>query len=107
MRGDDFEREARALEKYLRLMLAHPFFGSDPKLTEFLSHRNAPIRTKIRGAGFLSGVRQSLETRKLAAVKDPDDFLAKERDWASGYLQHAKEAAHTLQVRMNRCTKFM
>ena len=55
MMGDDFVNDARHLERYMHQMLRHPVFGRDKHIEEFLVHRNAPIRAKIR-KGFLVSI---------------------------------------------------
>lgn len=90
MRGDDFTKECKVLEKYVYSLLCHPVFGVDPHMAEFLEHQNPPIRAKIR-KGLFSGVRQSLDSRKQS-TRDVDDSFQKERDWANQYGVQLKEA---------------
>ena len=65
-------------------MLRHPVFGRDKHIEEFLVHRNAPIRAKIR-KGFLAGVKESFDRRNTSSIRDPDDFFQKEKEWALAY----------------------
>jgi len=84
MMGDDFVNDARHLERYMHQMLRHPVFGRDKHIEEFLVHRNAPIRAKIR-KGFLAGVKESFDRRSTSSIRDPDDFFQKEKEWALAY----------------------
>ena len=74
----------------LNFQLRHPVFGRDKHLEEFLVHKNAPIRAKIK-KGFLTGVKESLEMRKTSTIRDPDDFFQKEKEWAMAYGTQIKE----------------
>ena len=84
MMGDDFVNDARHLERYMHQMLRHPVFGRDKHIEDFLVHRNAPIRAKIR-KGFLAGVKESFDRRNTSSIRDPDDFFQKEKEWALAY----------------------
>ena len=86
--GFYFDRKSTYCE--LNFQLRHPVFGRDKHLEEFLVHKNAPIRAKIK-KGFLTGVKESLEMRKTSTIRDPDDFFQKEKEWAMAYGTQIKE----------------
>ena len=90
MVGDNFVNDAHRLERYLHQMLRHPVFGRDKHVEEFLMHRNAPIRAKIK-RGFLAGMKESLDMRKTSQIRDPDDFFQKEKEWAMAYGAQIKD----------------
>ena len=91
MSGDDFRQDVASLERYMQQILRHPVFGRDRHVAEFLEHRNAPIRAKIK-KGFFAGVKETLESRKTSGIRDADDFFQKEREWAVAYGAHIKDA---------------
>ncbi|XP_023228928.1 sorting nexin-32-like [Centruroides sculpturatus] len=81
--GDEFHKDCRQLEQYLRLLLNHPLFGCEDVLEKFLTEKEPPARAKIK-KGLFSKLSDSIENRK-SNHKDCEEFFQKERDWVNKY----------------------
>ena len=92
MRGDDFGKEISLLDRYMQQMLHHPVFGRDRHLAEFLEHKTPPIRAKIRRGSLLSWGAKTLHAATRKNVAEDEEFFVKEREWASIYGNHIKDA---------------
>ena len=92
MKGDDFGKEISLLDQYMQQMLHHPVFGRDRHLAEFLEHKNPPIRAKIRRGSLLTWGAKTFHNATRKAVTEDEDFFVKEREWASIYGNHIKDA---------------
>ncbi|UYV79582.1 CERK [Cordylochernes scorpioides] len=89
--GDDFHRDCRQLEQYLRLLLSHHILGKDPALEHFLTVPQAPPRTKVKKS-LLRKITEGIENRK-GSHKDCEEFFQKERDWVTKYGTSMKETS--------------
>ena len=92
MKGDDFGNECSLLDRYMQQMLHHPVFGRDRHLAEFLEHKNPPIRAKIKRGGLLAWGAKTLDAATRKNAIDDEEFFVKEREWASIYGSHIKDA---------------
>ena len=92
MKGDDFENECSLLDRYMQQLLHHPVFGRDRHLAEFLEHKNPPIRAKIKRGGLLAWGAKTFDAATRKNAIDDEDFFVKEREWASIYGNHIKDA---------------
>ena len=92
MKGDDFGKEISQLDRYMQQVLHHPVFGRDRHLVEFLEHKNPPIRAKIRRGSLLSWGAKTFHAATRKSVIEDEDFFVKEREWASIYGNHIKDA---------------
>lgn len=89
--ADDFQRDCRQLEEYLRLLVAHDIFGRDQILERFLTELEPPARSKVK-RGLLSRLSDSIESRK-GAHKDCEEFFQIEREWVTKYGAYIKDAS--------------
>jgi len=80
------------LEKYLEMIVSHPILGRDEHLSTFLESSDPPPRPAKLKKGWLSGVKDRWDARN-ASAKDCDEWFAKERDWATSYNAHIKDAS--------------
>ena len=92
MKGDDFGKEISLLDRYMQQLLHHPVFGRDRHLAEFLEHKNPPIRAKIRRGSILTWGAKTFQAATRKTVTDDEEFFVKEREWASIYGNHIKDA---------------
>ena len=92
MKGDDFAKEISLLDRYMQQLLHHPVFGRDRHLAEFLEHKNPPIRAKIRKGSILTWGAKTFQAATRKAATDDEEFFVKEREWASIYGNHIKDA---------------
>ncbi|XP_043224135.1 sorting nexin-32-like [Amphibalanus amphitrite] len=91
--GDDWQRDCRLMERYLRLLLRHEVLGRDPALESFLAAGEAPVRTLVRRS-LLTRLQDGL-TGSRATHPDCDEFFQRERVKLNEYepaLQRAAEA---------------
>merc|ERR1712013_553822 len=85
-------KDCRMLEKYLDMIVSHPILGKDEHLSTFLENSDPPPRPAKLKKGWLSGVKDRWDARN-ASAKDCDEWFAKERDWATSYSAHIKDAS--------------
>lgn len=85
-------KDCRMLEKYLEMIVSHPILGKDQHLSSFLENSDPPPRPTKLKKGWLSGVKDRWDARNYSA-KDCDEWFAKERDWATTYNAHIKDAS--------------
>lgn len=97
--GDDFDKDCKSLEKYLRLLLAHWAFGNDSNLTKFLTVKEAPMKTKVK-KGLFEKLSSAMESRK-ASHRDVDDYFQKERDKANEYAKIVTETSNNFNKMVN------
>ncbi|XP_076343894.1 sorting nexin-32-like isoform X2 [Tachypleus tridentatus] len=89
--GDEFDKDCRHLEHYLKLLVSHHVFGKDEALEKFLTEKEPPPRAKVK-KGIFSWLSDSIESRK-GSHKDCEEYFQKERDWANQYSAYMKEAS--------------
>merc|ERR1712029_268178 len=90
LQGDDFNRDAADLNRFMQQLLHHPVLGRDNHLVEFLQNDNPPPRAKLKKSGWsmMLNVNKTLESSGLkrgATSACDDDFFVKEREWAALY----------------------
>lgn len=91
--GDDFHKDCRVLEKYLKLILSHQTLGRSDCLEVFLIQKEAPVKAKAK-IGFIGKlVNAAMESRKSNHL-DIDEFFQKERDLANTYAVAIHDASN-------------
>ena len=90
--GDDFERDCRALEKYLKLIIGHDLLGRSDILEKFLLEKQAQIRAKAK-RGILGKLSAAVEENRIANRRDIDDLYQRERDSAAKQATLIKECS--------------
>jgi len=98
--GSQWTKDCKMLEKYLEMVVTHPILGKDNNLANFLEKPDAPIRPAKLKKGWLSGVKDKWDARNYSA-KDCDEWFGKERDWATAYNAHIKDASEKLNNVIN------
>lgn len=97
---DEFSRDCRQIEKYLRLLLAHETFGKDKNLEKFLCEKDAPVKTKVN-QGFFSRFSSAVETARKEHHRDIDEFFAKKREWCTAYSKAIKDMSNDFNKLVN------
>ncbi|KAL4229785.1 hypothetical protein ACF0H5_010176 [Mactra antiquata] len=97
---DEFSRDCRQIEKYLRLLLAHEAFSKDKNIEKFLCDKDAPIKTKVT-YGFFSRMSSAVETARKEHHRDIDEFFAKKRQWCTTYLKAVKDTSNDFNKMVN------
>lgn len=100
VRPDEFTRDCRQIEKYLRLMLGHETFGNDRSLSQFLCEKEAPVRTKVN-RGIFSRMSNAVELARKGQHRDIDEFFSKKREWCSTYSKAIKDASNDFYKMVN------
>lgn len=90
---DEYTKDCKQFEKYIKLLLTHDTFGKDGNLEKFLCTKEPPVRTKVN-QGFFSKMTNAVESARKEHHRDIDDFFTKKREWCSGYSKAIKEAYH-------------
>lgn len=97
---DEFSKDCRQVEKYLRLLLSHESFGRDKNLEKFLCVKEAPVKTKVN-FGFFSRMSSAVETARKEHHRDIDDFFTKKREWCYAYSKAIKELSNSFNRMVN------
>ncbi|KAK6975278.1 sorting nexin-5 [Biomphalaria glabrata] len=92
LRGDQFETDCKAFQKYLQLMLCHHVFGRDKNLASFLTDNEAPVRARVN-KGIMNRLTNALDNARKGNHKDVDDYFTAQRHFANEYSKAAKEAS--------------
>ncbi|XP_014678582.1 PREDICTED: uncharacterized protein LOC106818381, partial [Priapulus caudatus] len=96
--GDEFYRDCRMLEKYLRLLINHPTFGKNPALEKFLMQKEPPTRARVK-KGMFSKLSSAVENRK-SSHPDCDEFFQKERTWVTEYSNIMKDCSNAFNQKV-------
>ncbi|XP_064633470.1 sorting nexin-5-like [Lineus longissimus] len=94
LKGDEYEKDSRNLEKYLKLVVTHSAFGTDATLDKFLRETEPPCRTNVK-KGFFNKVTSAVNEVRKGGHKDVDEHFVKEKDWLNEYSIHIKSSATT------------
>ncbi|KAJ8298040.1 hypothetical protein KUTeg_024571 [Tegillarca granosa] len=89
---DEFNKDCRNIEKYLRLVVNHEILGKDKTLHQFLCESEAPVGTKVK-RGFMSRLSSKVEEARKGQHKDIDEYFHKQREWATEYTRLMKETS--------------
>ncbi|XP_012944347.1 sorting nexin-5 [Aplysia californica] len=92
MRGDQFEGDCKAVQKYLELMLSHSTFGRDKNLEKFLTEEEAPVRARLN-KGLISRLGSAIDSARKANRKDVDDYFQDQRNFANEFSKAVKDAS--------------
>ncbi|KAL5012840.1 hypothetical protein ScPMuIL_011391 [Solemya velum] len=112
MVGDEFEKDCRNIQKYLRLILAHEVFGKDSTLQKFLVDKEPPIRARVK-KGLMSRITSVVDEARKGQHRDIDEYFQKKRDWAAEYSRCVKEASANFnkmvyaQMRLAGCYSYV
>ena len=90
--ADEFSKNCRSVEKYLKLIISHEVFGKDEHLHKFLLEKEAVVRTRVK-RGFLSRMSSLVDEARKGQHKDIDEYFQKQREWAVEYGKYMKEAS--------------
>lgn len=105
---DEFTKDCRSVEKYLKLIISHEVFGKDEHLHKFLLEKEAAVRTRVK-RGFLSRMSTLVDEARKGQHKDIDEYFQKQREWAVEYGKYMKEASQNFnkmvyaQLRLAGC----
>ncbi|XP_052795207.1 sorting nexin-5-like [Mya arenaria] len=97
---DEFSRDCRQIEKYLRMLLAHESCGKDGNIEKFLCEKEAPVKTKVNH-GFFSRMSSAVETARKEHHRDIDEYFTKKREWCSSYSKAIKEMSADFNKMIN------
>ncbi|XP_052280581.1 sorting nexin-5-like isoform X1 [Dreissena polymorpha] len=97
---DEFSRDCRQIEKYLRMLLAHESFGKDKNLETFLCEKEAAIKAQVKH-GFFSRMSSAVETARKEHHRDIDEFFSKKREWSINYSKAIKDTCSDFNKMVN------
>ncbi|XP_033113795.1 sorting nexin-5-like [Anneissia japonica] len=100
MKGDEFHKDCRKLEKYLQAVVKHEAFGKNEALMHFLTKKEPPVRAKLK-KGILSNLSRAVDGVRKGGHKDVDETFQKERELANDMLKITKESSVTFDVMVN------
>ncbi|XP_064606102.1 sorting nexin-5-like [Liolophura sinensis] len=94
--GDEFQKDCRNLEKYLRLLISHEVFGKERALENFLTlketYGNLRRQTELRlRKELMSRLSNVVGEVRKGGHRDIDEKFQQVRDWSSEYLSALKE----------------
>ncbi|XP_074645289.1 sorting nexin-32-like [Tubulanus polymorphus] len=92
VKADDYMKDCRNLEKYLKLVITHWAFGKDKTLDDFLTCTESLNTAKVK-KGIFGRLTSSIDQARKFSRKDIDDYFQKERDWLATYSQYLHEAS--------------
>ncbi|XP_046574369.1 sorting nexin-32-like [Haliotis rubra] len=92
LKGDEFHKDCRTMEKYLQLMLQHEAFGGDASLEKFLSEKEPPVRVKVK-KGLFGKLSSAMDGARKGGHRDIDEYFHNKREWATKWSQAVKEAS--------------
>ncbi|KAJ8311257.1 hypothetical protein KUTeg_011192 [Tegillarca granosa] len=95
---DEFNKDCRNIEKYLRLVVNHEILGKDKTLHQFLCESEAPFGTNVK-RGFMSRLSSKVEEARKGQHKDIDEYFHKQREWATEYTRLKKETSDEMLFR--------
>lgn len=96
--GDDFQRDCRGLELYLKQIAGHELLGKSDTLGKFLLEKTPPIRAKAK-RGIFGKLSAAVEESRISNRRDIDELYQRERDKATKYHALIKECSdHFNQV---------
>ncbi|PIK49899.1 hypothetical protein BSL78_13221 [Apostichopus japonicus] len=100
LKGDEFEKDMRRLEKYISTVIRHQVFGRDMVLAKFLSESNPPVRAKLRKS-ILDNLSKAMEGVLKGVNQDVDESFQKYRLNASNMVPLAKDMNSNFQGMVN------
>ncbi|XP_041357447.1 sorting nexin-6-like [Gigantopelta aegis] len=92
LKGDEFSKDCRTVEKYLRLILKHESFGRDEALSKFLTEKEAPVRAKLK-KGIMTRFSSTVEGVRKGGHRDIEDYFQKKREWAAEWGKSMKDVS--------------
>ncbi|XP_022104008.1 sorting nexin-5-like [Acanthaster planci] len=78
VKGDEFYKHCRSLEKYLQLVIRHNFLGKNESLGKFLTEPEPPVRAKLKNS-FLTNLTKVVGEVRKGGHQDLDPSFQKER----------------------------
>jgi len=72
MIGDDFKKDCKALQNYLRLVIAEKKLNGDETLKNFLTQDQAPVRAAVK-KGLFTSLKGALDDARFHNHKDIDE----------------------------------
>ncbi|XP_015786407.1 sorting nexin-5 [Tetranychus urticae] len=100
--GDEWYKDCWQIQEYLRLLLNHPVFGSDPAWNQFLCSVNAPPRVKLqKTSNILGKLSENIDSRGKLTHKDCEEYFQRERDWANHYANVIKLTSRAFNCIVN------
>ncbi|ELT94739.1 hypothetical protein CAPTEDRAFT_207998 [Capitella teleta] len=100
LKGDEFHKDCRALQKFLSLICSHPTIGNSLVVENFLMNTEAPIRPNVR-KGIFGRLWTAADSARKANHADIDDYFQKERDSVSKYARYSAEASDKFNEMVN------
>ncbi|XP_071486770.1 sorting nexin-5-like [Diadema antillarum] len=100
MKGDEFHKDCRHLEKYLHYVIRHNVLGKDSTLAKFLTEIEPPVRAKVK-RGLLSNLTQKMSEVMKGSHQDSDTEFQKDRDRANQVLPIMKDLSRVFKLRTN------
>ncbi|XP_048776020.2 sorting nexin-5-like [Ostrea edulis] len=90
--ADEFHKDCRNVERYLKMVISHQVFGRSELLKQFLCQKEAAVRTKLKKSLFMR-VSQAVDEARKGQRKDIDEYFQKQRDWSTKYAACMKETS--------------
>ncbi|XP_061164956.1 sorting nexin-5-like [Saccostrea echinata] len=90
--ADEFHKDCRNVERYLKMVISHEKFGKSELLKNFLCEKEAAVRTKLKKSLFMR-VSQAVDEARKGQHKDVDEYFQTQRDWATKYAACIKESS--------------
>lgn len=100
VKGDEFHKDCRHLEKYLHLVIKHSLLGKDATLAKFLTEQEPPIRAKVK-RGLLSNLTQKMSEVMKGGHQDTDSEFQRERDRVNLILPIMRDLSKFFKLRTN------
>ncbi|KAK2157603.1 hypothetical protein LSH36_188g06003 [Paralvinella palmiformis] len=95
--GDEFHKDCKGLERYLRLLVNHRMLGISIYLDKFLTEKQAPERVNVK-KGFFGKLSTILSEARKAHHRDVDEYFQTERDWSNQHSSVLKEVAEVRKL---------
>lgn len=100
LKGGEFEKDSRRLEKYLQTVIKHSVFGRDPVLAKFLTESDPPARAKLR-KNYLNNFTKAMEGVLKGNLQDVDETFQKHRLNATNMVPLTREMSVNFQGVVN------
>ncbi|XP_071810381.1 sorting nexin-6-like isoform X2 [Asterias amurensis] len=100
IKGDEFHKDCRTLEKYLQQVVRHCILGKNISLAKFLTETQPPVRAKLKKSLLTNFSKAVGEVRK-GGHQDVDEYFQKERATVNDLVKLMKEASDNFNNMLN------
>lgn len=91
--ADEFYKDCKSLERYLKQLTGHSVFGNDPVLERFLTETKPLPRSWVK-KGLLDKLSTVMDGAKKMGHQDIDDYFQKEWTAANNYSACIRQASN-------------